>query len=112
MFGLAGCAVWLSVTGNRSLVEIGLSAYAAIGMLAPGVFLAFLWRRANASGVLAGIAAGYAALLLPQAERLWQAVLIDWDRGFIAMAVNLGVAVLVCLATSTSHSQSLRRAET
>src|SRR5690606_25243836 len=104
--------VWLSVTRNRSLVELGLSAYAAIGMLAPGVFLAFLWHRANARGVLAGLAAGYAALLLPQAERLWDAWLIDWDRGFIAMIVNFSVAVLACLATSTSKSQSLQRAET
>ena len=47
MVGFAGIAVWLTLTSNRSLVEIGLSAYAAIGMLAPGVFLAFLWRRSS-----------------------------------------------------------------
>ncbi len=69
MIAFAAIAVWLTLTSNRSLVEIGLSAYAAIGMLAPGVFLGFLWPRASAVGVFAGMVAGYGALLLPAAEQ-------------------------------------------
>jgi SSS family solute:Na+ symporter len=98
MIAFAAFAVWLSVTQNRSLVEIGLSAYAAIGMLAPGVFLAFLWPRASAAGVFAGIAVGYLALLLPAADAFWGRVLPEWDRGLAAMFVNAAVAVLVSLA--------------
>ena len=96
MVAAAGAAVFLAVGGSRSLVEIGLSAYAAIGMLAPGVFLAFLWPRANAVAVMAGIVAGYAALLLPAADRFWSAWLPDWDHGLVAMAVNTVVVGLVC----------------
>ena len=98
MAGFAGVAVWLATGASQSLVEIGLSAYAAIGMLAPGVFLAFLWPRARAGGVLAGIAAGYAALLLPAATALWGRWLPGWDTGLVAMAVNAAVALLVSLA--------------
>jgi SSS family solute:Na+ symporter len=97
MIVFAAAAVWLSVTQNRSLVEIGLSAYAAIGMLAPGVFLAFLWPRASAAGVFAGIVAGYAALLLPAAETVWSRLVPEWDRGLVAMGVNAVVAVAVSL---------------
>ncbi|HET6984753.1 MAG TPA: hypothetical protein VFI53_21595, partial [Myxococcaceae bacterium] len=97
MIAFAGIAVWLSATRNRSLVEIGLSAYAAIGMLAPGVFLGLVWPRANAAGVLAGIVAGYLSLLLPAADAWWAAALPGWDRGLVAMAVNAAVAVGVCL---------------
>ncbi|MCZ8130563.1 MAG: sodium:solute symporter family protein [Steroidobacteraceae bacterium] len=97
MLAFAAAAVWLSVTSNESLVEIGLSAYAAIGMLAPGVFLAFLWPRASAVGVFAGIVAGYCALLLPPAEALWARLLPEWDTGLVAMGVNLAVAVVVSL---------------
>jgi solute:Na+ symporter, SSS family len=97
MVGFAGIAVWLTLTSNKSLVEIGLSAYAAIGMLAPGVFLAFLWPRASAVGVFAGIVAGYAALLLPPAIAFWGARLPEWDQGLLAMGVNAGVAILVSL---------------
>jgi SSS family solute:Na+ symporter len=78
-------------------VEIGLSAYAAIGMLAPGVFLGLLWPRANASGVLAGIVAGYLSLLVPAADAWWARAFPDWDRGLLAMGVNAAVVVAVGL---------------
>jgi len=99
LIGFAGIAVWLTLTSNRSLVDIGLSAYAAIGMLAPGVFLAFLWPRANAWGVFAGIVAGYASLLLPAAQSFWSQHLPEWDRGLVAMGINAIVAVGVSLVT-------------
>ena len=96
MLGFAGVAAWLAVGGSKSLVEIGLSAYAAIGMLAPGVFFAFLWRRAHSAGVLAGIAVGYVALLLPAADAFWTAWFPGWEHGLLAMAVNAATVVLVC----------------
>lgn len=92
----AAMAVYLAVGGSKSLVEIGLSAYAAIGMLAPGVFLAFVWPRAHAVGVMAGIAVGYAALLLPAATAFWSAWFPEWEQGLLAMAVNAAVVVIVC----------------
>jgi len=97
MIVFAAIAVWLTLGGSRSLVEIGLSAYAAIGMLAPGVYFAFLWPRVHAWGVLAGIVVGYAALLLPQAQTLWSTLLPDWDHGLVAMAINAVVTAAVCL---------------
>jgi SSS family solute:Na+ symporter len=100
MTGFAGVAAWLATGASQSLVEIGLSAYAAIGMLAPGVFLAFLWPRAHAGGVLAGIAAGYAALLLPAATVFWSRWFPGWEQGLLAMAVNAVVVVLVALLTA------------
>jgi SSS family solute:Na+ symporter len=99
MIGFALAAVWLATGASRSLVEIGLSAYAAIGMLAPGVFLAFLWPRAHGAGVMAGIVVGYAALLLPAATAFWSTWFPGWDQGLLAMAVNAVTVVLVCAAT-------------
>jgi SSS family solute:Na+ symporter len=96
MIGFAGAAVYLAVGDAKSLVEIGLSAYAAIGMLAPGVFLAFTWPRAHAAGVMAGIIVGYAALLLPAADAFWNAWFPEWDHGLLAMAVNGAVVGIVC----------------
>lgn len=98
MIVFAAIAVWLTLGGSKSLVEIGLSAYAAIGMLAPGVYFAFTWKRAHAAGVFAGIVAGYLALLLPQAQRLWTMLLPGWDHGLVAMAINAAVAALACAA--------------
>ncbi|WP_374649640.1 sodium:solute symporter [Rhizorhabdus sp.] len=97
MLAFAGTAVWLTLGASRSLVEIGLSAYAAIGMLAPGVYFAFTWKRANAVGIMAGIVVGYAALL-PQMQPFWNDLLPHWDTGLVAMIVNAAVAALVSVA--------------
>ena len=94
MVGFAAIAVWLTVGGSKSLVQIALSAYTSIGMLAPGVFLAFLWPRTTAVGVAAGLAVGYTAMLLPSFEPLW-AMVPQVNRGLVAMILNAAVVLLV-----------------
>jgi solute:Na+ symporter, SSS family len=95
----AGIAVWLSISQKGSLVKILLDAYSAIGMLAPGVFLGFMWKRTTAAGVLAGLAAGFIALLAPFAAHYWDAIAPQCEPGLIAMAINAATVVLVSLAT-------------
>jgi SSS family solute:Na+ symporter len=104
MVGFAAVAVWLTVGRQESLVDILLSAYSAIGMLAPGVFLAFLWRRTSAVAVLLGIVAGFVALLAPFAKDFWAQRLPEWEPGLIAMAVNLVVVVAESLALPRRES--------
>jgi SSS family solute:Na+ symporter len=98
MVGFAAVAVWLTIGQQESLVDILLSAYSAIGMLAPGVFLAFLWRRTSAVAVLIGIAAGFVALLAPFAKDFWADRVPEWEPGLIALIINLVVVVAVSLA--------------
>jgi SSS family solute:Na+ symporter len=95
----AAVAVLLSITQKGSLVKILLDAYAAIGMLAPGVFLGFLWRRTSALGVIAGLGVGFVALLAPLPAQFWASSLPEWDAGLIAMALNAATVVLVSLVT-------------
>ena len=76
-------------------LRLGLIADAAIGMLAPGVFLGLLWARTSAVGVFAGMLVGYAALLLPAARTFCAAQLPEWDAGLVAMGVNAAVVLLV-----------------
>lgn len=96
MIVFAAAAVYLTIGANKSLVDIGLAAYASIGMLAPGVFLAFLWRRTSAIAVLAGMIAGYALLFVPQAEAVF-ALFAAWDKGLVAMLANASVVAIVTL---------------
>lgn len=95
----AAVAVWLSIGQKGSLIKILLDAYSAIGMLAPAVFLGFLWRRTSALGVLAGLVAGFIALLAPFAAHYWAASVPEWEPGLIAMAINALVLIIVSLAT-------------
>jgi solute:Na+ symporter, SSS family len=99
MVVFAGVAVWLTIGNSQSLVDILLYAYSAIGMLAPSVFLAFLWRRTTAIGVLAGIVVGFAALLAPFAKNYWAGHLPQWEPGLVSMGINLVVVIGVSLLT-------------
>ncbi|MCW5296355.1 sodium:solute symporter family protein [Verminephrobacter eiseniae] len=99
LVAFAALAVWLALAHQGSLVAILLKAYSAIGMLGPGVFLAFLWRRTTASGVAAGIAVGFAALLTPFAQLCWAAWFPGWEVGLIAMALN--AVTVLCVSAVT-----------
>ncbi|MHC9419706.1 sodium:solute symporter family protein [Sphingomonas citri] len=93
MVAFAALAAWLSVGPNQSLVTIGLTAYATIGMLAPGVYLAFLRPGVPAVALGAGLAVGYAAMLLPSPLSAWAAA-TGFDLGLAALLLN-GATVLV-----------------
>ncbi|MGF7151852.1 SSS family solute:Na+ symporter [Sphingomonas zeicaulis] len=93
MVGFAAIALYLTLGASGSLVEIGLSAYAAIGMLAPGVYCAFLLRRTSAPAVLAGLLAGYAVLWLPAFSLLASTWFPHWERGLVALIANAVVTV-------------------
>ncbi|MBC3239475.1 sodium:solute symporter family protein [Pseudomonas trivialis] len=102
----AAIAVAITLTQKGSLVSILLSAYSAIGMLAPGVFLGFLWRRTSAAGVVCGIIVGFMILLLPSSSAYLATALPNWEPGLIAMLANalvvMGVSVLT-KAPSAKH---------
>jgi SSS family solute:Na+ symporter len=97
MVAFAAAAVWLTLGANQSLVKIGLSAYASIGMLAPGVFLAFLRPKSSPWAVLAGLVTGYVVLLWPAAQYALAFLLPDWDNGWVAMLINAMVTILASL---------------
>lgn len=111
MIGFAAIAVYLTLGASDSIVKVGLSAYSAIGMLAPGAVLALLWRRANAIGVLAGLAIGYLALLHPAATALWHRLLPGWEPGLIALILNTVAVMLVSLAAGGLPSRRAIAAE-
>jgi SSS family solute:Na+ symporter len=107
LVGFAAIAVWLAIGQKGSLVKILLDAYSAIGMLAPGVFLGFLWRRTNAWGVLAGLIAGFVVLLAPFFAHLWGSIAPEWEPGLIAMTINAAVTALVSMVTSHPRARAL-----
>jgi SSS family solute:Na+ symporter len=95
MVGFAAIAVYLTLGASESIVKIGLSAYASIGMLAPGAVLALVWRRAEAVGVLVGLAVGYAVLLCPAIVALCHRSLPGWEPGLPALVANFVTVMAV-----------------
>ncbi len=94
MIAFAAIAAWLSVGPNQSLVKVGLTAYATIGMLAPGVYLAFMRPGISPTALGAGLAVGYAAMLLPSPISQWSTV-TGFDLGLAALLLNVATVLAV-----------------
>jgi SSS family solute:Na+ symporter len=87
-------AFWL--VEKQTLVGLLLIVYSGITQFMPGVVCAFLWRRATAWGVGAGLAIGLAAAAWFGMSGIQIAGL---NTGFVALILNVVVLVAVSLAT-------------
>lgn len=87
---LLALGVWL--TAQRTVVELLLLYYNGVTQFMPGVVAAFLWKRATAWGVAAGLGAGLAVAVPLAALNI-----SPWgvNAGFIALAVNVAVLVVI-----------------
>ena len=87
----------IALQSGLSLVAMLLAAYGAIVQLAPSVYAAFLWRRASAHGVIAGLLVGISvtgALLVMPHWKPW-----GIHEGLVGLAAHIVTLVVVSLAT-------------
>lgn len=89
---LLALGFWL--IGQRTVVELLLLYYNGVTQFAPGVVASFLWRRATALGVGAGIAAGLAVAVPLAATNM-----TPWgiNPGFMGLAANVAALVVISL---------------
>ncbi len=85
-------SVWL--VARRTVVELLLLYYNGIAQFAPGVIATFVWPRATAWGVGAGIAAGLAVAIPLAALNV-----APWgiNAGFVGLIANVAVLAIVSL---------------
>lgn len=93
--------VWL--TAQRTVVELLLLYYNGVTQFMPGVVAAFLWKRATAWGVGAGLTAGLAVAVPLAAMNV-----SPWgvNAGFLALGVNVVMLILVSVASGKAQAQS------
>lgn len=101
--GIVGYGIALA--SGRSLVGMLLLSYGAIVQLAPGVYSAFLWRRATGAGVVAGLIAGTALTGLLVARPDWRPY--GLHEGMVGLAANILTLVVVSLATRPPDAQQV-----
>lgn len=95
VLAVAVLALTLWLLEKQTLVSLLLLVYDGITQFAPGVICAFVWRRATAWGVGAGVAVGtLAAYWLSTRPTPW-----GLNPGFIALLINVAVLVVVSAMT-------------
>lgn len=104
---ISAVAYWFAVVSDWSLVALLLLSYGFIAQIAPVLLATFLWERATAPGVLAGLLAGCAVVVVfNQAPALqWQGI----HPGIFGLAANGIALVAVSLATPPMDPAHIRR---
>ena len=87
----------LALPSGLSLVGMLLGAYGAIVQLAPPVYSAFLWRRATATGVIAGLLVGISIVGLLILRPEWKP--FGLHEGLVGLAANIITLAVVSMAS-------------
>ncbi|TDL32714.1 sodium:solute symporter family protein [Jeotgalibacillus sp. S-D1] len=97
VFIIGGLAYFITIFGGQGLVALLLGAYGAIVQFAPGVYSALFWRRATATGVVAGLVVGTAL------NFYFQLVVVttpfEIHAGILGLAANIVITIVVSLLT-------------
>ncbi len=94
VFAIAGMALYLWLTQQKTLVELLLIYYNGITQFMPGFVFALVWKRVSAWGVGAGIAAGMLVAGYLSGHDLQ---IGGVNPGFLALLVNVALCSLVTL---------------
>ena len=92
-------SVYFALHSSATLVSLLLLGYAGVTQFFPGVVLGLFWSPATAAGVFAGLVAGIgleATLLLTKHDPVYGV-----NAGFLALLVNMMVAVLMSLVSGS-----------
>ena len=87
----------IALPAGLSLVGMLLAAYGAVVQLAPPVYAAFLWPRATARGVVAGLLVGISVTGLLVLQPAWKPYGIH--EGLVGLVANIATLFLVSIAT-------------
>ena len=104
---ISAVAYYFAVVSNLSLVALLLLAYGFIAQIFPVLMAALYWPRATRPGVLAGLAAGCAAVVLfnLRPELQWQQI----HPGIWGIVANVVVMVTVSQATKPMDPEHVRQ---
>ncbi len=92
--GLGALVLWIAL--KTTLVSMLLLYYNGITQFAPAFFFGFFWRRVTVAGVATGLIAGIILALF----LAWRQIApFGINPGFIALIVNVALAVTISLAT-------------
>ncbi len=97
----------IALDTELSLVAILLLAYGGVVQLAQPVYAAFLWRRATAAGVIAGLVVGISVTGLLVFRPEWRP--FGLHEGLAGLIANLAVFFVVSLLTQPPDEQHVSK---
>ena len=109
VFLIGFIAYFIAIFGSDGLIQLLLGAYGPIAQLAPGVYSALFYKKANAKSIILGLIGGVSVTLYYQ--YFSNSSIYDLHPGLIGIVVNIALVFMgsIFLSQSKLESDKARR---
>ena len=109
VFLIGFIAYFIAIFGSDGLIQLLLGAYGPIAQLAPGVYSALFYKKANAKSIILGLIGGVSVTLYYQ--YFSNSSIYDIHPGLIGIVVNIALVFLGSIFLSQSKLESSKAKE-
>jgi SSS family solute:Na+ symporter len=92
VFGVGFISYFIAIFGSDGLIQLLLGAYGPIAQLAPGVYAALFYKKANKNSIILGLIVGVIVTLYYQ--YFSESSIYDLHPGLLGISVNIIVVVI------------------
>ena len=109
VFLIGFIAYFIAIFGSDGLIQLLLGAYGPIAQLAPGVYSALFYKKANAKSIILGLIGGVSVTLYYQ--YFSNSSIYDLHPGLIGIVVNIALVFMGSIFLSQSKLESNKAKE-
>lgn len=109
VFLIGFIAYFIAIFGSDGLIQLLLGAYGPIAQLAPGVYSALFYKKANAKSIILGLIGGVSVTLYYQ--YFSNSSIYDLHPGLIGIVVNIALVFVGSIFLSQSKLESNKAKE-
>ena len=109
VFLIGFIAYFIAIFGSDGLIQLLLGAYGPIAQLAPGVYSALFYKKANAKSIILGLIGGVSVTLYYQ--YFSNSSIYDLHPGLIGIVVNIALVFIGSMFFSQSKLESNKAEE-
>ncbi len=109
VFLIGFTAYFIAIFGSDGLIQLLLGAYGPIAQLAPGVYSALFYKKANAKSIILGLIGGVSVTLYYQ--YFSNSSIYDLHPGLIGIVVNIALVFMGSIFLSQSKLESNKAKE-
>ena len=92
VFGVGFISYFIAIFGSDGLIQLLLGAYGPIAQLAPGVYAALFYKKANKNSIILGLIGGVIVTLYYQ--YFSESSIYDLHPGLLGISVNIIVVII------------------
>ena len=109
VFGVGFISYFIAIFGSDGLIQLLLGAYGPIAQLAPGVYAALFYKKANKNSIILGLMGGVIVTLYYQ--YFSESSIYDLHPGLLGIIVNVIIVVIGSIILKQNNEEKQKAKE-